>query len=67
MAERTERVYSYVMEQPSLSSLERINSHMAWGPLVGLYGVLYQLLEWLIIWFVDWYFPERDIDIARNF
>ena len=67
VAERTERVYNFMMEQPTMNTLEKLKSNISWGPLVGLYGVLYQILEFLLMWAIQWYFPESEIDIARNF
>ena len=67
VAERTERVYNYVMEQPTLNTFHRIKSNFSWGPIVGFYAVLYQIVEFLLIFLLEFFQPENDIDVARNF
>ena len=67
VAERTERVYKFVMDQPVHNALDMLKSNMCWGQIAGFHSLLYQVLEFLIIAFTEWWVPETEIDIARNF
>lgn len=67
VAERTERVYNFSMQQPALNAFHRLKSNFSWGPMVGFYAVLYQMLEFLILLLLEWILPEDEIDIQRNF
>ena len=67
VAERTERAYNFMMQQPVMNSMNRVKSAVSWGQLAGLYAVLYQVIEFLVLWFIEWFYPEGEIDIVRNF
>ena len=54
VAQRTERVYNFAMQQPALNSYQRIKSGLSWGPIVGVYGVLYQMMEYLVLFLLEW-------------
>jgi len=57
VAERTEMVYNFTMEQPVLNSFQRLKSNFSWGPVVGIFAVFYQMIEFLIILLLDWLHP----------
>ncbi len=63
VAERTERVYNFSMQQPGLNAFHRLKSNFSWGPVVGIYAVFYQMLEFLILFLLDCIQPENEIDI----
>lgn len=67
VAERTERVYDYVMEKPVPNIMSRIKSSVSWGPLVGVWGIFYTIIETLCLWLVELMLPESDIDVVRSF
>lgn len=67
VAERTERVYDYVMEKPVPNIMSRIKSSVSWGPLVGVWGIFYTIIETLCLWLVELMLPECDIDVVRTF
>mmetsp|Transcript_971 Transcript_971/g.1735 ORF Transcript_971/g.1735 Transcript_971/m.1735 type:complete len:408 (+) Transcript_971:591-1814(+) len=67
VAERTERVYNFIMEKPVMNSFNRLKSNFSWGPVVGLFAVIYQVLEFILFRLTEWFFPESEIDIPRNF
>lgn len=67
MAERTERVYDYVMKKPVPNMLARIKSSFSWGSIVGLWAIFFTILEALTLFITELFWPEADIDIARNF
>lgn len=66
VAERTEVVYDFAMEKPVLNTFARIKSNFSWGSIVGLYAVLYQIVEFLLILFIEWWYPESEIDIIKT-
>lgn len=53
VAERTERVYDFVMEQPVLNSFNKLKLALSWGPLSGFYALLYEMLGFLIMTWLD--------------
>ena len=63
VAERTERVYNFSMQQPGLNAFHRLKSNFSWGPVVGIYAVFYQMLEFLVLFLLDFIQPEDEIDI----
>lgn len=67
VAERTERVYDYVMKRPVPNILARLKSSVSWGPVVGLWAIFYTIIEALTLWITELLFPESEIDIVRNF
>ena len=67
VAERTERVYDFVMEQPVLNSFNKLKLALSWGPVVGFYGLLYEVLGLLLFMIVELLIPVEEIDIARGF
>ena len=67
VAERTEKVYDFVMDQPVPNIMSRIKSSFSWGPVVGLFSLLFTILEAITLCITEKLFPECDIDIARNF
>jgi phosphatidylinositol glycan class A protein len=67
VAERTEKVYDFVMDQPVPNIMSRIKSSFSWGPIVGLFSLLFTIIEAITLCITEKLFPECDIDIARNF
>jgi phosphatidylinositol glycan class A protein len=67
VAERTEKVYDFVCETPTPNILDRIKTAYTWGPLVGVYGIMYTILEAITLMITEIMFPIRDIDVARSF
>ena len=67
MAERTEKVYDYVLQTPTPNMLDRIKTAYTWGPLVGVYAVLYTLFEAITLILTEVFWPIQDIDITRSF
>jgi len=67
VAEQTEKVYDFAMQQPSMNTLEILKHALSWGPLVGCFAVVFQVLEWVLSCFYSWLMPEEEIDIVRNF
>ena len=40
---------------------------MMWGPIVGLYAVMYLILQdYILMALLDWWQSDEDIDVARN-
>lgn len=67
VAERTEKVYDFVMDQPVPNTMARIKSSFSWGPVVGLFSLLFTIIEAITLCITEKLFPESNIDIARNF
>lgn len=67
VAERTERVYDYVQQTPTPNILDRIKTAYTWGPLVGVYGIMYTILEAITLILTEILFPVSNIDVARTF
>lgn len=67
VAERTEKVYDFVMDQPVPNIMARIKSSFSWGPVVGLFSLLFTIIEAITLCITEKLFPESNIDIARNF
>ena len=60
-------MYDYVMEKPVPNVMSRIKSSVSWGPLVGVWGIFYTIIETLCLWLVELMLPECDIDVVRSF
>ena len=67
VAQRTEKVYDNIMDLPIPNMLSRIKSAYGWGPIVGLIGVLFTLMEVITIFFTELFWPETNIDVSRSF
>ena len=67
VAERTEKVYDYVMDKSVPNVMARMKSSFAWGPIIGLWAIIYTVIEGIILGLCDVFLPEDDIDIARSF
>lgn len=52
VAQRTEFVYDFAMNQPDLDVYQRLKNSASWGQAVGLAAVLFTILEFLIIAFL---------------
>lgn len=67
VAERTEKVYDYAMDKNVPNVMARIKSSFAWGPIIGLWAIIYTVIEGIILGLADYFLPEDQIDIARAF
>ena len=67
VAERTEKVYDYVMDTPTPNVLDRLKTGYTWGPVVGLWAILYTVLEAITLMITEVLWPETEIDVARSF
>lgn len=67
VAERTEKVYDYVMDKSVPNVMSRMKSSFSWGPIIGLWAIIYTVIEGIILGLCDVFLPEDDIDIARSF
>lgn len=67
VAERTEKVYDYVMEEPIPNIMARIKSSFSWGPVVGVFSLFFTIIEAIALCLTEKFLPESNIDIARNF
>jgi len=47
--------------------MSRIKSSFSWGPVVGLFSLLFTIIEAITLCITEKMFPECEIDIARNF
>jgi phosphatidylinositol glycan class A protein len=57
VAERTEKVYDYVLETPTPNILDRIKTAYTWGPLVGVYGIMYTIFEAITLMLTELMWP----------
>ena len=67
VAERTEKVYDFVMDQPIPNIMSRIKTSLAWGPVVSIFALFFTIIEAITLCITEKLFPESNIDIARNF
>ena len=67
VAERTERVYDYVIEKPVPNILSRLKSTFSWGPVVGLWALFYTIIEAIVLCLTEYFLPEDNIDVCRSF
>jgi hypothetical protein len=47
--------------------MSRIKSSITFGPVVGIWGLLYTIIEFIALMLTELFTPENEIDIARNF
>jgi len=47
--------------------MARIKSTFAWGPMVGLWALIYTIIEGIVLFLADVFLPEDQIDISRSF
>lgn len=47
--------------------MSRLKSSISWGPVVGLWSLLYTIIEAICLFLTEIFFPENEIDIARTF
>ena len=45
----------------------RIKSSLSWGPIVGLWGIFYTIMEAVVLCLVEILQPWSEIDVARSF
>lgn len=67
VAERTEKVYDFVMETPIPNVLDRLKTNYTWGPVVGVWAILYMVFESITLILTELLWPESSIDHVRSF
>ena len=67
VAERTEKVYDFAIQQPSPNMLVRLKTSLTIGSICGLLSVVYTLMEALVLFIVELLFPASEIDILPSF
>ena len=55
------------MEKPVPNMLSRLKSSFSWGPVVGLWALLFTIIEAISLVITEFILPEQDIDIVRSF
>ena len=55
------------MEKQVPNMLSRLKSSFSWGPVVGIWALLYTIFEALTLALTEYFLPEQDIDISRAF
>ena len=50
------------MDKPSPSIITRLESSLAWGPVVGLWALLFAVLEMITLLIIDYVWPIEEID-----
>lgn len=56
-----------MMEKPVPNMLSRLKSSFSWGPVVGLWALLFTIIEAISLVITEFVLPEQDIDIVRSF
>lgn len=67
VAERTEKVYDFAMNRETPNILDKLKTAYTWGPVAGIYAILFHIMELMIIFLTETFWPEEDIDIIRSF
>ena len=67
VAERTEKVYERIWQQPQLPLIERFRRYYGCGPWAGKLFVLVVALDYLFFKFLEWVRPREMIDEAVEF
>lgn len=67
VAERTERVYDYVVQETSPNMLDRLKTSLTTGPLFGCWALLYTIMEAITLFLVEMFYPISEIDILPSF
>ena len=67
VAERTEAVYNFVIEQPIYNALGRLKLICSWGVSLIPVSFAYQMLEVIVLFLCEVLMPIKDIDCMRNF
>jgi len=47
--------------------MARIKSTFCWGPVIGLWALIYTVIEGIVLFMADVFLPEDQIDITRAF
>jgi len=55
------------MEKPVPNMLSRLKSSFSWGPVVGIWALLYTIIEAFSLVMTEFFLSEQDIDIQRSF
>lgn len=67
VAERTEKVYDFCVQQPSPNMLDRLKTSVSIGSLAGLVSLAYTIMEAMTLFIVELLFPVSQIDILPSF
>jgi hypothetical protein len=52
VAQRTEFVYDFAMDQPDIDAYQRLKHSYSWGASAGFYAVFITILEFLIMYLI---------------
>ena len=58
VAERTEKVYDFAVQQPSPNMLVRLKTSLTVGSFAGIWALMYTLMEAITLFIVEIMFPE---------
>ena len=67
VAERTEKVYDFAVQQPNPNMLVRLKSSLTNGQIAGPLAILYTIMEAIVLFIVELLFPVNEIDILPSF
>lgn len=67
VAERTEKVYDFAIQQPNANVMVRLKTALTNGLIFGFFALLYTVMECITLFIVELLFPETEIDILPNF
>jgi len=55
------------MEKNVPNMMARIKSSYTWGPVIGLWALIYTVIEGIALCLANIFLPEDEIDICRSF
>jgi hypothetical protein len=55
------------MKKTVPNMMARIKSSFAWGPIIGLWALIYTVIEGITLCLANIFLPEDQIDICRSF
>ena len=67
VAERTEKVYDFAVQQPNPNMLVRLKSSLTNGQIAGPLAILFTIMEAIVLFIVELLFPVKEIDILPSF
>ncbi|KAI3636506.1 hypothetical protein MIR68_005451 [Amoeboaphelidium protococcarum] len=67
VAERTERVYSSILEMPDVPLIERLRRFYGCGMWAGKLFCCIVALNYIFLLFLEWLYPRSDIDLVPKF
>lgn len=67
VAQRTEKVYDFVIHQESPNMMDRIKTAFTLGTVAGMWAIMYTLMEAITLVLCDILLPASSIDILPSF